>query len=539
MTTVIDHRGGVGPDTGGACGAGASRPDGGSAPAEAGAQGTEGVSLTVFVAVLCALLRQSLQAGWLAREVVEGTRTVARLAATLHAAGGGFTLRLGGDHFRHEESGQRCDLSGRAVLQLHRFFLRRGLTGARFAADVSPLAIKNLARALLDPALDVAPLFPAGCGLEPFGASADAPEVLILRGETHEAAGAPRQSDGRPGRVSDPLKARGDQSATSPRAPAAPAPTAPASARVSGVLDRELQLLRQENAAIREAAAATVTAGGHAPCPAILTCIEAMEQDEHLMYMLVSLRQHDRYTFDHSCNVALLAVAIARQIGVAGEELRRFAGAVLLHDIGKLYTPLTVLNKPGRFSPDEWQVMKRHPVDGMEILDGAGFENLYSGRVTLLHHINFEGQGYPSSTAQQPDLLAHIVQVADIYDAFTSIRPYRQQARPREVLETLRAGAGKDFDPAVVTAVLKLMGETPMGAVLKLDNGQLGLVVDMGSSLDGRPVVRVIQDELGSRPARTTLIDLSARIPATGEYMVDVVEAIDPVIRNIPIGRYI
>jgi putative nucleotidyltransferase with HDIG domain len=282
-----------------------------------------------------------------------------------------------------------------------------------------------------------------------------------------------------------------------------------------------------------------VNAGGRAPHPAILTCIEAMEQDEHLMYMLVSLRQHDRYTFDHSCNVALLAVAIARQIGVAGEELRRFAGAVLLHDIGKLYTPLAVLNKPGRFSPDEWQVMKRHPVDGMEILDGAGFENLYSERVTLLHHVNFEGQGYPATTAQRPDLLAHIVQAADIYDAFTSIRPYRQQARPLEVLETLRNGAGKDFDPAVVSAVLKLMGETPMGAVLKLDNGQLGLVVDMGSSPDGRPIVRVIQDELGSRPARTTLVDLSARIPATGEYMVEVVEAIDPVIRNIPIGRYI
>jgi putative nucleotidyltransferase with HDIG domain len=506
--------------------------------AEAGAT-AEGANLTVFVAVLCALLRQSLQAGWLAREVVDGARTVARLAATLHAAAGGFTLRAGGDHFRHEESGQRCDLSGKAVLQLHRFFLRRGLIGARFAADVSPLAIKNLARALLEPGSDVTQLLPAGCGLEPLGVRADAPEVLILRGGVHEEAHLPRESDGRPGRVRDPLTTVVAPGDAAPRPVASIASAVPATPRVPGFLDRDLQLLRQENAAIREAVAATVNAGGRAPHPAILTCIEAMEQDEHLMYMLISLRQHDRYTFDHSCNVALLAVAIARQIGVAGEELRRFAGAVLLHDIGKLYTPLTVLNKPGRFSPDEWQVMKRHPVDGMEILDGAGFENLYSERVTLLHHVNFEGQGYPATTVQRPDLLAHIVQVADIYDAFTSIRPYRQQARPAEVLETLRKGAGKDFDPAVVSAVLKLMGETPMGAVLKLDNGQLGLVVDMGSSPDGRPVVRVIQDELGNRPARTTLVDLSARLPATGEYMVDVVEMIDPVIRNIPIGRYI
>ncbi len=510
----------------------------GGAPAPEAGQAAEGASLTVFVAVFCALLRQSVQAGWLAREVIDGARSVARLAATLHARSGGFTLRVGGDHFRHEESGQRCDLSGKAVLQLHRFFLRRGLTGARFAADVSPLAIKNLARALLEPGSDAAALFPAGCGLEPLGAGAEEPEVQVLRGGALQEGLPPGGSDGRPGRVSDPLAAGAARGGAAARPGAAPA-AAPASARVSGALDRDLQLLRQENAAIREAVAATVTAGGHAPHPAIMTCIEAMEQDEHLLYMLVSLRQHDRYTFDHSCNVALLAVAIARQIGVAGEELRRFAGAVLLHDIGKLYTPLSVLNKPGRFSPDEWQVMKRHPADGMEILDGAGFENLYSERVTLLHHVNFEGQGYPATTAQRPDLLAHIVQVADIYDAFTSIRPYRQQARPREVLATLQGGAGKDFDPSVVAAVQKLMGGTPMGAVLKLDNGQLGLVVDMGSSPDGRPVVRVIQDELGNRPARTTLVDLSARIPATGEYMVDVVEAIDPVIRNIPIGRYI
>lgn len=538
MAIVGDKSGGLGLVDAVPGVSGARRPSGDPVPAPEAGQTAEGVSLTVFVAVLCALLRQSVQAGWLAREVVDGTRTVARLAAALHAAAGGFTLRLGGDHFRHEESGQRCDLSGKAVLQLHRFFLRRGLTGACFAAEVSPLAIKSLARALLEPGLDTTPLFPAGCGLEPLGAGADAPEVEVLRGGEHREAPRLRESDGRPGRVSDPLTAGPAHGNSAPRARAA-APAAPAAARVSGALDRELQLLRQENAAIREAVAATVTAGGRAPRPAILTCIEAMEQDEHLMYMLVSLRQHDRYTFDHSCNVALLAVAIARQIGVAGEELRRFAGAVLLHDIGKLYTPLSVLNKPGRFSPEEWQTMKRHPADGMEILDGAGFENLYSERVTLLHHVNYEGQGYPAVTAQRPDLLAHIVQVADIYDAFTSIRPYRQQARPREVLETLQSGAGKDFDPAVVAAALKLMGETPMGAVLKLDNGQIGLVVDMGSSPDGRPVVRVIQDELGSRPARTTLVDLSARIPATGEYMVDVVEAIDPVIRNIPIGRYI
>jgi len=297
--------------------------------------------------------------------------------------------------------------------------------------------------------------------------------------------------------------------------------------------------LRRENAAIRCAMAGFANGARPTVQPAILTSIEAMERDEHLVYMLISLRQHDRYTFDHSCNVALLAVAIARAVGVTGEELRRFATAALLHDIGKLYTPLEVLNKPGRFTPDEWKAMKRHPVDGMEILEGAGFENSYSKRVTLLHHVGFDGGGYPACTKEQPDLYAQIVQVADVYDAFTTIRPYRQQARPREVLEVLREGAGTQFNPAVVEATIRLMGGTPIGSVLKLSNGQLGLVVDSGDTAAGRPIVRVIQDESGRRPNGTTLLDLSARVPATGQYELDVVEAVDPLIRNIPIGRYV
>jgi len=198
-----------------------------------------------------------------------------------------------------------------------------------------------------------------------------------------------------------------------------------------------------------------------------------------------------------------------------------------------------VLNKPGKFAPEEWKSMRRHPPDGMDILVGAGFENSYSERVTLVHHVGFDGGGYPTTSSVAPDLYSQIVQVADIYDAFTTIRPYRQQARPREVLQVMQKEAGKQFNPAVVEAVHRLMGETPIGSVLKLDNGQLGLVVDMGSTADNRPLVRVIQDEFGNRPENPTLLDLSARLPATGEYMVDVVEAVDPVIRNIPIGRYI
>lgn len=554
-------------------------------------------TLALFIAVLCGLLRQAGKLGWLDRSVVEGVRALTRLAVELRAAAGGFTLIAEPDGFRHAEQGERLASQGRAVVQLLRLFQRRGWSGAVFAPAVQPLDVKNLLQGLLDPRFDAAAALRRTGGITlARAAAAEAPPIVILR-DGHEqplsdlpdapsagagpapaageragqpadplarpaaAAGASAAragSGGRAGGGNAPIGARpaaraaggaagagGGPAARSGGTPPGPTvltrPERPAHGGEPGGIDAQLQELRRENAAIRDAVANLVTTPAGAPAaePAVTICLDAMERDEHLQYMLVSLRQHDRYTFDHSCNVALIAVAIARSMGFKGEDLRRFATAALLHDIGKLYTPLSVLNKPGKFTPEEWKAMRRHPQDGMEILDGAGHENEYSERVTLLHHVGFDGNGYPANARSEPDIFAHLIQVADIYDAFTSIRPYRQQARPREVLEVLRQGAGRQFSPVAVDAALKLMGGTPLASVLKLDNGQLGLVVDVGCGEPGRPVVRIIQDEFGNRPPRTVLLDLAARIPATGEYLVDVVEAVDPIIRNIPIGRYI
>lgn len=554
-------------------------------------------TLALFIAVLCGLLRQAGKLGWLDRSVVEGVRALTSLAVELRAAAGGFTLIAEPDGFRHAEQGERLTSQGRAVVQLLRLFQRRGWSGAVFAPAVQPLDVKNLLQGLLDPRFDAAAALRRTGGITlARAAAAEAPPIVILR-DGHEqplsdlpdapsagagpapaageragqpadplarpaaAAGASAAragSGGRAGGGNAPIGARpaaraaggaagagGGPAARSGGTPPGPTvltrPERPAHGGEPGGIDAQLQELRRENAAIRDAVANLVTTPAGAPAaePAVTICLDAMERDEHLQYMLVSLRQHDRYTFDHSCNVALIAVAIARSMGFKGEGLRRFATAALLHDIGKLYTPLSVLNKPGKFTPEEWKAMRRHPQDGMEILDGAGHENEYSERVTLLHHVGFDGNGYPANARSEPDIFAHLIQVADIYDAFTSIRPYRQQARPREVLEVLRQGAGRQFSPVAVDAALKLMGGTPLASVLKLDNGQLGLVVDVGCGEPGRPVVRIIQDEFGNRPPRTVLLDLAARIPATGEYLVDVVEAVDPIIRNIPIGRYI
>ncbi len=509
--------------------------------------------LTLFIAAACTILRQAARLGWLDREVIEGTRALSCLVDRWHAAAGGATISIDHGAIRHLESGSELALKSRAVAQIHRCFRRLNILTVSFQPPVNPQALRRLLCALLDPAQSLDGQLPPEGGVKVVRLS-DAPVVLLgaddqetqpatARGSTD--AGSPSSARPAGARPVDPLDLMAPTgsaavgpppsslSGAAPRAEAARTPAA------GGGQEQQLQQLRRENAAIRQAIEEMVTAGAVPLRPAILTCVDAIEQDEHLAFLLNSLRQHDRYTFDHSCNVALLAAALARELGVEEPELRAFAAAALLHDIGKLYTPLEVLNKSGAFTPDEWQAMRRHPLDGMEILEGAAYDNHYCGQVTLLHHVSYDGRGYPSPPKERPDIFAHVIQAADVYDAFTTIRPYRRQARPREVLEVLAKGNGTQFNPEVVAAMQRLMGEHPIGAVLKLDNGQLGLVIDTGRAGSGRPIVRVIQDEQGRRPARTTLLDLGARLPGRTEYLVDVVEAVDPLIRNIPIGRYV
>ncbi len=255
--------------------------------------------------------------------------------------------------------------------------------------------------------------------------------------------------------------------------------------------------------------------------------------------ILASLRAHDPYTYDHSINVGLLSIALARAIGWKGSDLREFGVAALIHDVGKLYTPLEVLNKPGRFTPQEWVVMKRHPTDGAEILREAAVGNELAQKIALEHHTNPDGTGYPPLPYSELHTGSKIVKIADCYDAFTTIRPYRSQARPFEVLKMLRRQGGTQFDAELVGVFCDMMGVYPIGSVVKVKSGAIGLVVQTNLVLRDRPVIRLLQDERGKKPKETALIDLARKNEETGEFVDDVVECIDPVIRNIPVGRYV
>ena len=176
-------------------------------------------------------------------------------------------------------------------------------------------------------------------------------------------------------------------------------------------------------------------------------------RQELLAQLSRALEGQDVYLNGHSRRVARHAMMIARGMGLSAEEVARIRAAAAIHDVGKLLTPTAILNKPGRLTDDEFDVIKRHPVDGAEMVAALGDPKLT--RIVRHHHERLDGAGYPDCLAgDQIPLGARIIAVADTFDAITSARPYRGAARHQKAIAILRAEAGTQLDPGAVRAFL-------------------------------------------------------------------------------------
>ena len=163
------------------------------------------------------------------------------------------------------------------------------------------------------------------------------------------------------------------------------------------------------------------------------------------------------WTAGHSQRVTHLAVAIGRTLGLDGTELSRLYRGAMLHDMGKLGIPQQMLDKRGRLDDNEFSVVMSHTAIGERILEPIGaFAEIMP--VVTQHHERYDGSGYPAGLAGESiDLKARILAVADVYDAMTNPRPYRESVEPREVVSMISAQSGTQFDPVVVGAFLEVI----------------------------------------------------------------------------------
>ncbi len=213
------------------------------------------------------------------------------------------------------------------------------------------------------------------------------------------------------------------------------------------------------------------------------------------------LDNHDRHTYIHSLNVALLATIIGIYMGYGIKELAYLASGAVLHDWGKLLVPREILNKPSALSPEEFQLIKSHPVRGELVLRDEGWPDEVL-RVIREHHERWGGQGYPNGLRESeihPN--AQIVAVADVFDALTEDRPYKVGLAPYHALEMILNGSGSSYAPEVVRALRSCVLLYPEHSTVTLSSGETGVVIALDPVLPTRPVVRIMADRQG-RPVR-------------------------------------
>jgi hypothetical protein len=160
--------------------------------------------------------------------------------------------------------------------------------------------------------------------------------------------------------------------------------------------------------------------------------------------------------------------------------------------------------------------------------------------VALEHHIRFDRTGYPRVEADyqiQED--SHIVRIADTYDALTTTRPYREQLSPYEAVRLMQSGRGAEFEPGLFDIFMTVLGNIPIGSIVKLNTGEVAVVVDINEHDEDSPVVRLIQDEEGCRVTLEVLVDLSERDPSTGNPVRHIDSIMDSRVREVDVGAYL
>ena len=184
----------------------------------------------------------------------------------------------------------------------------------------------------------------------------------------------------------------------------------------------------------------------------------AMHADSEIVIPLVQLKQFDQYTTTHSLNVSVLAMALAEYLGLGAKDVRAYGVAGLLHDLGKVRVPKEILNKPGKLTDAEWQVMRRHPADGARMIVASDKGLDLAAVVAYEHHIMLNGGGYPGMHfCRDCHHASRLVHVCDVYDALRTKRPYRDAWEPERALAQIQSGAGTDFDPDLVKAFSAMM----------------------------------------------------------------------------------
>jgi putative nucleotidyltransferase with HDIG domain len=244
--------------------------------------------------------------------------------------------------------------------------------------------------------------------------------------------------------------------------------------------------------------------------PLVQEISDSVVRNPGAIVSLARLKTQDDYSYMHSVAVCALMVALGRELGFDEEHCRIAGNAGLLHDVGKALMPVAILNKPGKLTDAEFDVMRSHPVRGHELLQEARGTAPEAMEVCLHHHERFDGGGYPHKLPNdQLNQLVRMGSICDVYDAITSNRPYKMGWDPADSIGRMASWKGQ-FDPAIFATFVKSVGIYPTGSLVRLQSDRLAVVIEQNAAALTAPVVRVFFSLKSQMPVSLQRLDLSS-----------------------------
>jgi HD-GYP domain-containing protein (c-di-GMP phosphodiesterase class II) len=244
--------------------------------------------------------------------------------------------------------------------------------------------------------------------------------------------------------------------------------------------------------------------------PVVQDITESILRNPGALIGLSRIKTKDDYTFLHSVSVCTLLVAFCGARGMDAQTIYEAGLGGLLHDTGKALVPDRILNKPGPLTDEEFAVVKRHPRDGWEILRQAPGIGQIPLDITLHHHERHDGSGYPDAQGGGGiSELAQMAAIVDVYDAITSDRSYHKGMAASDALRKLLEWSKFHFDPALVQEFIRCVGIYPVGTLVLLESGRLGVVVEAHESSLLTPKVHVFFNTRSNAYIRPEALDLA------------------------------
>jgi len=276
----------------------------------------------------------------------------------------------------------------------------------------------------------------------------------------------------------------------------------------------------------------------------IQTVFNHLTENPSFLYGLTNIKNYDEYTLNHSVNVCILSMALGRRLGLSNRELMELGIGAFLHDVGKVEIPEAILNKPAALTIEEKKLMDQHARFGAAHLLRIQGDGGFSGRalaVAFEHHYKANKDNWsPYHKKDDITLFCRIVKIADYFDAITTKRVYRPRAFTREeALNIMIQNKDAEFDPLIFKVFVAMIGVYPIGSLVIMDTGEIGIVTEANpyASMAQRPTVKLITDRTG-RKIDGEVADLMEVDPQTHQFARTIVKTLDPEKYGIRVADY-